>query len=325
MLKSNFVNKLKFYFLLLTVSISTSVTTAQNYTFDDFVGTWHGYISSENYGGFNDAMTMTIEEDGYYTENTGRLMPTLYPNTQQCEYDGASNRMHWWYLETVYAGQYFYQNFYYEVVYFQNDTLEMHYNFWDDPEPYPEDGTIFLVKEHLTPPPFELMAEFDGYNVMLQWEEPSSSQNDINLEGYHIYVAYENQDFELLTFVEENQYEHMPDLLGGSYYYYLTALYNSGESGPTEIIEMNTTATGISMIDQTSISAFPNPTSDFIKISSNDLIEFVEIYNYNGQLIERIDMNTYQSQIDFNEVEIGIYLLKIKTAKGSFTEKVSVY
>jgi hypothetical protein len=42
---------------------------------------------------------------------------------------------------------YFYQHFYYEVVYFSNDTLEMHYNFWDDPEPHPEAGTIFLVRE----------------------------------------------------------------------------------------------------------------------------------------------------------------------------------
>jgi len=319
------MNRLKFYFLFFTLSILTSVTNAQNYTFEDFVGTWHGYISSENYGGYNDAMTMIIEEDGFYTENTGRLMPTIYPNTQQCEYDVATNRMHWWYLQTVYAGQYFYQHFFYDVVYFQNDTLEMHYNYWDDPEPYPEVGTIFLVKENLTPPPFDVMAEFDGNNVMLEWEEPSSSQNNIDLEGYNIYVAYENEDFEMLSFVEVNQYQHMPNSIGGSYFYYLTAVYNTGESDPTEVIEVNTTTTGISLIDQTSISVFPNPTSDYIQVSSDELIEFVEVYNYNGQLIQRIDLNSNQTQIQFNEAEKGIYILKIKTSKGNYTDKVSVY
>lgn len=136
----------QFYILLITIFIAGQ-SPAQDYTFEDFVGTWHGTISSENFGGYNDPMTMVIEEDGFYTETSGHLMPTLYPNTQQSEFEAETNRYHWWYLQTVYAGQYFYQHFFYEVVYFNNDTLEMHYNFWDDPEPHPQAGTIFLVRE----------------------------------------------------------------------------------------------------------------------------------------------------------------------------------
>jgi hypothetical protein len=122
---------------------------AQDYTFDDFVGTWHGYISSIT-GGYDDTMTMTIFSDGFYAETSGHLMPTTYPNTQQCDYDAATNRMHWWYLYAIYEGQYFYQNFYYEVVHFSNDTLEMYYNYWDDTVPHPDVGTIFLVHETIT-------------------------------------------------------------------------------------------------------------------------------------------------------------------------------
>jgi flagellar hook assembly protein FlgD len=51
----------------------------------------------------------------------------------------------------------------------------------------------------------------------------------------------------------------------------------------------------------------------------------VEVYNCNGQLVQRIDLNSNQTQIEFNEAEKGIYLLKIKTAIGSYTDKVSVY
>ncbi len=139
--------KKQIYLMSLTTLI-TSFAFAQSYSFEDFVGTWHGYISSEHFGGYNDPMTMTIEPDGFYTETSGHLMPTIYPNTQECDYQESTNRMHWSYLKTVYSGQYFYEHFFYEVVYFQNDTLEMHYNFWDDPEPHPDAGTIYLVKDN---------------------------------------------------------------------------------------------------------------------------------------------------------------------------------
>lgn len=134
-----------FCFLILTFSATPIL--AQAYTFEDFHGTWNGFISSETFQPYNDPITMTIEADGYYTETSGHLMPTIYPNTQECEFDAETNRMHWWYLQTVYAGQYFYQHFFFEVVYFSNDTLEMHYNFWDDPEPHPQVGTIFLTRQ----------------------------------------------------------------------------------------------------------------------------------------------------------------------------------
>jgi len=137
-------------FLLILLTSLSQINHAQEYLFEDFIGTWHGYISSESFGGYDDPMTMHIEPDGFYTETSGHLMPTIYPNTQQCEFEAGTNRFHWWYLKTVYAGQYFYQHFFYEVVYFNNDTLEMHYNFWDDPQPYPQVGTIFLVKETVT-------------------------------------------------------------------------------------------------------------------------------------------------------------------------------
>jgi hypothetical protein len=146
-LKSKSNNMIKHFYTFIFMLFISGQTFSQDYTFEDFIGTWHGYISSESFGGYYDPMTMVIEPDGFYTETSGHLMPTIYPNTQESEFEAETTRYHWWYLKTVYAGQYFYQHFFYEVVYFQNDTLEMHYNFWDDPEPHPQAGTIFLVRE----------------------------------------------------------------------------------------------------------------------------------------------------------------------------------
>jgi len=133
-----------FFVLFFTLSLYVN---AQQYSFSDFVGVWEGTISSQNFTPYNDPITLQIEPNGFYTETSGHLMPTIYPNTQQCEYDAATNRLHFWYLYLVYAGQYNYQHIYHEVVYFNNDTLELHYNFWDDPVPQPQAQTIKLVKK----------------------------------------------------------------------------------------------------------------------------------------------------------------------------------
>ena len=88
-------------------------------------------------------------------------MPTIYPNTQSCDLQMETNRFHFQYLKTVYAGQYFYQHFYYEIMQFENDTLVMHYNFWDDPEPHPEVQTLFYVRENTLTGQAEISEETD--------------------------------------------------------------------------------------------------------------------------------------------------------------------
>jgi len=225
-------------FLLLFLSITA---IGQDYTFEDFVGTWHGTISSQTFGGYNDPITMTIEPDGFYTETSGHLMPTIYPNTQQCEYQASTNRFHWWYLGTVWGGQYFYDHFYYEVVYFENGVLEMHYNFWDDPEPYPEVGTIYLVKEGATvmPPPETLSYQWMEDYLMLNWNEPDPGNGQLaGLEGYNIYHETESMDFELIDFVETNSFTHMGMFEAGLHSYYVTAVYEEGESDPSDDINV---------------------------------------------------------------------------------------
>jgi len=117
---------------------------AQDFSFEAFVGSWEGYSSSQSVPDWNRTMTLVVEPNGIYTDSSGLLMPPLYPDTQQCEYDVETNRVHFWYLDLVYAGMHFYQHFYYEVVEYTGNRLEMHYNFWDDEEPHPDVQTLVL-------------------------------------------------------------------------------------------------------------------------------------------------------------------------------------
>jgi hypothetical protein len=138
--------------IVLSILFSLSLifihpVNAQEYSYEDFVGTWNGTISSELYGGYNYNTTIVIGPNDSYSESTGTLMPTIYPNSQWFEYSAATNRLGFHWLQTVYSGQYFYQYNYLEIVYFDGSTLELHYNYWDDPEPWPEAQTIIVVKE----------------------------------------------------------------------------------------------------------------------------------------------------------------------------------
>lgn len=411
-------NVLFYSLFALILSFFTVPSVSQDYTFDDFVGTWHGTISSTNFGGYNDPMTMTIFEDGFYTETSGRLMPTLYPNTQQCDYDVSTNRFHWWYLHIVYAGQQTFRHHYYTVVHFQNDTLIMHYNFWNDPDPHPEAGTIFLVKENTTPPPAnflfdvvdgELLLTWDtpdngdspidiieGYNVYssfeqgeyellgfteetsflvengasaglhsyyvtavyeeeesepsdelvilfdtpepdallgelqenkveLEWTEPNSESGQMaTLLGYNVYHKYENEDFIILEFTETINFTH-EDLDNGTHHYYVTAVYEGGESDPSNEIEVTVmVTTNLNEIHSGSFRLHPNPTREYVYVDGVEDIKAIRIFNQAGQAIKSINSSGLNRKIDISSLSKGLYIITIETSNGMISKKLIV-
>ncbi len=135
------------YLGILTILISALFLNAQDFSFNEFVDTWEGVSTSESNYAWNTDITIEVQPTGYYSDSSDLLMPPYYyPDTQMCEYDAYSNRLHFWYLNTVYAGQYFYSHSYFEVVNYDGYNLELHYNFWDDPEPHPDVWTISLTR-----------------------------------------------------------------------------------------------------------------------------------------------------------------------------------
>ena len=76
------------------------------------------------------------------------------------------------------------------------------------------------------------------------------------------------------------------------------------------------------------IVQYPNPASNFINISVNnskDLIEFISLTDISGKTIisrNLIPVNHYQQGL--SQLQQGVYVLKIKTNSGLFTQKVEV-
>jgi hypothetical protein len=403
-----------FLFLFGLISFTTS---AQTYSSNDFVGTWNGTISATVFGGYNDPITMTIYDDGFYTETSGHLMPSLYPNTQQFEYQASTNRLHWWYLDIVYAGQHFYQHFYYEIVHFENDTLELHYNFWDDPQPFPDAGIIFLVKENnnQTPPVPNLELFVESDLTYLQWEAPSTSGNNLstllgynvylsidggensilgyttetsylisdmaaagvntfyvtavyedgesqpsdmlsvifttpqatNLEGmirqsdiylqwaapesegmpmatllgYNVFHKFEDGSFEFIQFTEEANFVH-ENPQTGSHYYYIVAVYNGGSSQPSNEIQVDYIIASLKGHELFTVSTYPNPVRDHLTISSDQVINKIQIVNQLGQSVEVIETNNQLLQLNLQSLSVGQYFLLLESESGTTLKKI---
>ncbi|HON21129.1 MAG TPA: T9SS type A sorting domain-containing protein [Bacteroidales bacterium] len=73
------------------------------------------------------------------------------------------------------------------------------------------------------------------------------------------------------------------------------------------------------------ISIFPNPASDQININAFEAnILDVIIYDIMGKEIKRYFVNDNKTTLDVSALQIGLYVLKIKTKEGLLTRKVQI-
>ncbi|MGA9213097.1 T9SS type A sorting domain-containing protein [Kaistella sp.] len=63
------------------------------------------------------------------------------------------------------------------------------------------------------------------------------------------------------------------------------------------------------------MSIYPNPVKDVVTIKTSDKIESAEVYSATGQLAFA-SKNIVNNKIDLSKLSKGIYIIKVKTAKG---------
>jgi hypothetical protein len=172
-----------------------------------------------------------------------------------------------------------------------------------------EFGGILLMP----PVNFNVNVAFD--NIQLTWEEPSGN----TLTGYSIYYAYDGGDFNLLANTEETSYiVESPG--NGLHAYYLTAVYDEGESEPTNIEEI--LLTGMDEFESDRISVFPNPASNFVVLRSDEPISSVRLYDYTGKILWGKSMQCKIHKIDISKLKPGIYLLLMETGSKSVSRQI---
>ena len=67
---------------------------------------------------------------------------------------------------------------------------------------------------------------------------------------------------------------------------------------------------------------FKNPTSDFVEIQSELIIDKVEIYSLTGALVQKVTTN--MKKIDINGLPSGMYILKVHSGKEQSVKKLIV-
>ncbi|WP_079243127.1 T9SS type A sorting domain-containing protein [Chryseobacterium indologenes] len=70
------------------------------------------------------------------------------------------------------------------------------------------------------------------------------------------------------------------------------------------------------------VSAYPNPVTDFLYINNDTRIKDVEVYNVSGQRILSETMNAEKGSVDMRSAASGVYIVKVNTEKGSQSLKI---
>ena len=176
----------------------------------------------------------------------------------------------------------------------------------------------FMIEEfdnlQLLPPlNFTLNVAFNA--IQLTWDPPNGKE----LLGYNIYYSYNNGGFNLLTNTSQNSYiVESPG--GGLHSFYLTAIYDEGESEPTNVQEVLLTST--EEIQNELFGVYPNPADQYIYLQAENPILSVKVFNYSGQELMYKTFADKSVLLEIAEWNRGIYFLMIETGDKLFYKQI---
>jgi len=150
----------------------------------------------------------------------------------------------------------------------------------------------------------------------------SDNTESKNLIGYNIYHSFNWEPYALFDFTTENTWSH-EDLLVGHYSYYVTALYDEGES-----ISTDTVSAFLSNINEnkiTKVLIYPNPAKDFAQIISNTKITNLKMYDLTGEIIEKVpEINQNNFNLSVSEYNTGVYIIRIESESNTINKRIII-
>ncbi len=73
--------------------------------------------------------------------------------------------------------------------------------------------------------------------------------------------------------------------------------------------EVCPSAAGLQDLSSVELNVYPNPSEDNVVITSNEIIEFVELFNMNGELIKSYRVESKEALINVSGLSSGTYIL----------------
>ncbi len=76
-------------------------------------------------------------------------------------------------------------------------------------------------------------------------------------------------------------------------------------------------ATGVNdILPNIAFELHPNPSSQYLNVNSQYLVNDISVYNNLGSLVKHINTNMKQTQLDISNLQEGVYIIKIQTEEG---------
>jgi len=168
--------------------------------------------------------------------------------------------------------------------------------------------------------------------IKVKWERPEPSDG---LSGYYVYRKFgEEGEYERVKQLGANATSYTDNSANqdGDYYYKLYAYYGELDctSAPAYWIHDHNRfylhapyyTDGINEAEANSVAVFPNPTTSRFTIEAEGL-NHVTVFNTMGQKVYEMSTQAESVDIDLN-VETGIYMVRVSTANGEVTKRITV-
>ena len=279
--------------------IYRTILTSDNYII--------GIGSTTTSNGDKDIFLLKMDENGdtLWTKTFGT---TLNDEGFEIKETNTGNYLICGYIEAAGLGK--------EGYYFETDTI----------------GTVLWTQVYggANEETFNALAIKTGENRFYAARETSSFGNgeyDFGVKGLSIFGGWYISGNTYGTLMTEKPY----DMIYTSHHRILTVGYTDYPSGNQNVMAVLSDSlfpyqpTLINYIDVTSVieneisnfSIYPNPASDIIYFSENNLVSF-SIHDISGQLF--LQKNEMINSIDISDLSSGIYILSVKTSENKFAK-----
>lgn len=171
------------------------------------------------------------------------------------------------------------------------------------------------------------------YKIKLKWEKPVPAEG---LSGYFLFRSNTpDEGYERIKLLGANATSYTDNTANqqGHYYYKLYAVYQDldCESAPANWIwdqnqfylHVYYSPTGVEELEADQVAVYPNPTSARFTIEAADMNQ-VTVFNTIGQVVYDANCEGNSIEINLNNVETGIYMVRIATQNGTVTKRITV-